>query len=269
MRAQAMAANPAPPRTRRLRIVLMDSSAATDASVRRACPPLITIDGPGGVGKSAIAAELARRLGWVSLDTGAIYRTAALEALRQGADLDDGARLAEIAASVAARYCAASGESGTKALLDGEDVSDALRGAAISQATPRVARWPEVREPLIALQRRLAAERPTVAEGRDMGAVVFPAAPLKFYLTASTAERVARRAAQLGDRGSGEPGDLAARIAERDRMDRGRSVGALRAPAGAVVFDTTGRDMENELSLMAAMARAIWWSQNRAIANDA
>jgi cytidylate kinase len=230
-------------------------SVPAEANARPA--PLIAIDGPTGVGKSTIAGRLAEELGWRALDTGATYRAVALAALRAGVDLDNGPALAGLAQGLDLRF--AQGEDGLRVELAGRDVALALRDEEVSRAVPRVARRPRVRRALIALQRRLAAQGPTVAEGRDMGTVVFPDAPLKVFLTASASERVERRRRQLAEQGlSADAAELERSVRERDRLDRHRPVGALRVADDALIVDATRFSQDEELRILLAAARMVF-----------
>lgn len=205
---------------------------------------ILTIDGPAGTGKSSAAQEVARRLGFDFLDTGAMYRAVAMEAVRKGADLSNHRELAFIG-----RHCRIAFDfaaSPPEVLLNDEPVGKLLRSAEVTSAASRVAVVAEIRALLVAQQQRMGREHPKlVAEGRDQGSVVFPDARWKFYLDATPAERARRRVAQLRQRG--EIVDLAAVQAEieaRDQRDRQREVGPLVIPAGAMVIDTTRMSQE-------------------------
>jgi cytidylate kinase len=191
---------------------------------------VIAIDGPAGAGKSTVARTVALALGIAYLDSGAMYRCAALAALRAGASLDDGAALGHLVQGL--RITVADGH----VSLEGEDVTEAIRAADVSAAASRVSVHPEVRDAMVQRQRALIATGDYVAEGRDIGTVVSPDATLKVFLTASDAERARRRAAETG-----EPlADVQAAQLLRDARDRGREHGALRPADDAVEIDTTG-----------------------------
>lgn len=194
---------------------------------------IVTIDGPAGAGKSTVARALAERLGFRFLDTGAMYRAVALAALRRQVPLDDASALAALARQIALRF-----ESG-RILLDGEDVSHAIRTPEVTRATRYAADNPGVRSRLVELQRLAAADLDVVTEGRDQGTVAFPHARCKIFLTASAEERARRRVADLRSRG--QPADFAQVLAdqrERDQRDRSREVGPL-APADDAVHVVT------------------------------
>lgn len=206
---------------------------------------VIAIDGPAGAGKSSVARGLAAALGITYLDSGAMYRCVALEALRRGADLDDGAQLGPIAESVRIEL-----DHG-RVLLDGADVSVAIREPQVSAAASRVSVHPRVRQAMVARQRELIAGGSYVAEGRDIGTVVSPDAPLKIFLTASDEERARRRAAERGE----DETEVLAAQRERDRRDREREHGALRAADDAVELDTTGFTIDQVIDRIVAVAR--------------
>ena len=206
---------------------------------------VIAIDGPAGAGKSTVARGVAAALGFTYLDSGAMYRCVALAALEGDVALEDGEALGELARGLQLVV------EGVTVRLDGRDVSEAIRRPEVTVAASRVSVHPEVREALVARQRSLIDSGRYVAEGRDIGTVVSPDAPLKVYLTASESERARRRAAQTGE--------LAEQVLEamraRDARDRGREHGALRAAADATELDTTGLSAEEVVSRVVALAR--------------
>ena len=209
---------------------------------------IITLDGPAGSGKSTAARELAKALGVAHLDTGATYRAVTLAALRRGVDFADEAALADLTARLDVRLERAGDR--LRVLLDGEDVSDQIRSAAVSDNSHHVAAAPAVRKLLVALQRKMGEElaRRTggvVAEGRDQGSVVFPDAEVKFYLDAAPQVRAKRRLADLlaaGEQVNYE--DVLAAILTRDRRDSTRPVDPMIKPAGAIEIDTTATSVE-------------------------
>ncbi len=202
--------------------------------------PVITIDGPAASGKGTIAARVARSLGFHYLDSGALYRLATFAALKHGISLDDAAVLAAQAANLDPVF------DGEKILFEGEDVSTAIRSEAVSSATSQVAAIPEVREALFNLQRRFARAPGLVADGRDMGTVIFPKAELKVFLTATARVRAERRYKQLVERGEAADLDALTRDLEaRDKRDRERETAPLRAAIDAYILDTSEMDIES------------------------
>lgn len=217
--------------------------------------PIVAIDGPAGAGKSTIARMLARRLGYLYVDSGAMYRAVALAARRRGIACDDAAGLDKLAGELEIKLLPAGERS--RVLLDGEDVSEAIRAPEISRASSEVSCCPCVREALVALQRRMGAAGGVVMEGRDIGTVVFPDAEAKIFLTATVAERARRRAEELAQRGT--PVDLErvrAEVAERDRRDAGREHSPLRRAADAVEVVTDGLTIPEVLDRLEALVRA-------------
>jgi cytidylate kinase len=201
--------------------------------------PVITIDGPSGSGKGTVAALVAERLGWHYLDSGALYRLLGLAAQRSGVDLEAGDALAALATRMQIRM------ESTRVLLDGEDVSDAIRTEVAGAVASRVASQAAVRGALLTWQREAARPPGLVADGRDMGSVVFPRAVLKVYLTATAEERAQRRYKQLKQKGLDVSlSTLTREIEERDARDSTRATAPLRAPAGAFVLDTTSLSIE-------------------------
>jgi len=206
---------------------------------------VIAIDGPAGAGKSTVARAVAERLGFTYLDSGAMYRCVALAALERGADPGDGEAMGDLAASLAI------GLDGDRVELDGGDVSVAIRKPRVTDASSVVSIHPAVREAMVTEQRRLIAAGRYVAEGRDIGTVVSPEAPLKIFLTASAEERARRRAEQTGE----DPADVLAAQRERDARDRTREHSALRAADDAVELDTTGLDLDEVVDRVEALVR--------------
>jgi cytidylate kinase len=207
---------------------------------------VITIDGPAGSGKSTTAKLVARRLGYAYLDTGAMYRAMAVKALRAGIDPGDREGLAQLAATTEIDVKTLPDE--TRVLLDGEDVTASLRSPDVTKASSPVSAVPAVRERMVELQRRIGAGGGIVAEGRDMGSVVFPGADVKIYLNASLRCRAERRRSELA--ASGEEGDLAAveeNIRGRDVRDSSREHSPLVVPHGAVEVDTTDLTIEGQV----------------------
>ncbi len=206
---------------------------------------VIAIDGPAGAGKSSVARAVAEELGLTYLDSGAMYRCVALAAIEGDVDLDDGEALGALAAGLEI------GLDGRRVLLGERDVSAAIREPGVTAAASRVSVHPAVREAMIARQRRLIAAGRYVAEGRDIGTVVSPEAPLKVFLTASDEERARRRAAETGE----DFESVLDAQRRRDARDTEREHGALRAAADAVELDTTGLSLEEVVGRVVALAR--------------
>ena len=217
---------------------------------------IITIDGPSGAGKSTISKLLAARLHYTYLDTGAMYRVVGLLVERSGLDLEaDNARnkLAQMLDTL--DLALAPGEEGqeAKAYLGGEDVSDAIRTPEMAMVASRVSAEPAVRRKLSEMQRSLGSKGAIVAEGRDMGTIVFPEAKYKFFLDATPEERAKRRQKQLLEKGQKvEYEDILAQIQKRDRDDASRSLAPLKPAADAIVIDSSVMSIEEVVSFMFA-----------------
>lgn len=217
--------------------------------------PVIAIDGPSGSGKGTIARRVAGQLGWHLLDSGALYRLVALAGLRSGLAADDIDGHARVAATLDARFGMDSrGEEQIQ--LAGEDVTRELRAETTGEAASRVAAWQPVRTALLGRQRAFARAPGLVADGRDMGSIVFQDAGLKIFLTASAEERALRRYKQLKGKGlSGSLAALSAEIAERDRRDTTRAVAPLVAVPEAIVVDSTALSIEAVVGRVIELAR--------------
>jgi cytidylate kinase len=206
--------------------------------------PVIALDGPTASGKGTIAQRVAAALGWHYLDSGALYRLTALSAIDHDLRFDDAPRLAELAAALPAGFTA-----DARILLAGEDVTDAIRGEAVGNGASRLAVHPEVRDALLALQRGFRRPPGLVADGRDMGTVVFPDAELKVFLTASAESRAGRRHKQLIEKGiSASLLTLLQELRERDARDTSRPVAPLVPAQDAHVLDSTALTVDETVA---------------------
>jgi CMP/dCMP kinase len=217
--------------------------------------PVMTIDGPSGSGKGTVSRAAARALGWSLLDSGALYRLVALAGRQKGVDLADEPGLARLAQ--AADMAFGSGSSGEEVVrLDGKDVTGAIRTEEAGNDASKVAALPGVRAALLERQRRFAVPPGLVADGRDMGTVVFPRAEVKIFLTASAAERAMRRYKQLKEKGvAANLAALSSEIAERDQRDSTRAASPLVASADAILLDTTGMSVDAVVERVLEAAR--------------
>jgi cytidylate kinase len=210
---------------------------------------IVAIDGPAGAGKSTVARRVARRLGFTYIDSGAMYRAVALWALREGLDLTAMRQMEELAKAAAIAF-----EPGSpRVLLNGEDVTAAIRAPEISDAASRVSAIPGVRRALVEMQRRIGETDNVVMEGRDIGSVVFPGAAVKVYLDADAGERARRRAGQAG---VSDQGAVAAEIGERDHRDRTRPESPLVQAPDAVYLDSTSLSEEEVEEAILRLVRA-------------
>jgi cytidylate kinase len=217
--------------------------------------PVMTIDGPSGSGKGTVSRAAARALGWGLLDSGALYRLVALAGRNAGISLDDEPQLAQLAERLNLRF--GSDSAGEEVVrLDEKDVTGAIRTEQAGNDASKVAALPMVRAALLERQRRFAVPPGLVADGRDMGTVVFPEADIKIFLTASAAERAARRHKQLKEKGvAATLAALSLEIAERDRRDMNRAISPLVPSADAVLLDTTGMSVSAVVERVLGVAR--------------
>lgn len=215
----------------------------------------IAIDGPAGAGKSTLARQVAAALGYLYVDTGAIYRTLGLAALRRGVDPQDGAAVVALLedCTIDLRH---GGDGVQRMYLNGEDVSQAIRLPEVSRYASGVSAIPEVRAHLMDMQRDLARRNDVVMDGRDIGTVVLPAADVKVFLTASPEERARRRWEELQQRGTPEAYEEVLKdLVERDAKDSGRAAAPLRRAEDAVEVDTTGCSLEESLERLLSVIR--------------
>ena len=217
--------------------------------------PIVAIDGPAGAGKSTVARRLAAELGFVLVDTGALYRVVALAADRAGTTWKDAAGCGAIARDLVARRAIAL--DGSRVKLDGEDVSEAIRTAAMGMGASDVSAHPEVRAALLDLQRQAGEAGGVVLEGRDIGTVVFPDAEVKFFLTASPEVRARRRFEELTQKGQSVTLEQTlAEVQKRDAQDTGRAHAPLRQAPDATLVDDSTLSIEDTVAEMAARVRA-------------
>lgn len=214
----------------------------------------VAIDGPAGAGKSTVARQVARALGYIYVDTGAMYRTVTLKAIRSGVAADDAERLARLAERIDIRLVPES--NGQRVWMDGEDVTEPIRSAEVTSLVSRVSAVSAVRQSLVAMQREIADGRGVVMDGRDIGTNVLPDAEVKVFMTASVRIRAERRWKELRDK---EPSvtvdDLMEKIAERDRFDSEREVSPLRQAEDAALLDTSGMSIDDVVDAIVALCR--------------
>jgi cytidylate kinase len=210
---------------------------------------IVTIDGPSGAGKSTISQMVAAKLGYAYLDTGAMYRAVGLKIERTATDCDDQSALATLLAGIDLELRPENGE--TRVILDGEDVSEAIRTPEMSMVASRVSAIPAVREKLTALQRQIGGRGRIVAEGRDMGTVVFPDAAWKFFLDATPEERTRRRVLQLKEKGQDvDEAETLALIIKRDHDDSSRALAPLKPAEDGVIIDSSKMTIDQVVSYM-------------------
>jgi 3-phosphoshikimate 1-carboxyvinyltransferase len=215
--------------------------------------PVIAVDGPSASGKGTLASRLAQRLGYHLLDSGAIYRAAGVAAEKAGIAVDDGHRVAEVAAAMRLRF------DGERVFIDGSDSTEAVRSEHGGMLASRVSAQPSVRSALHALQLSFRRLPGLVADGRDMGTVVFPGAAMKIFLTASAEHRALRRHLQLLARGiDAKIDDLRHDLEARDARDASRSVAPLKAAEDALILDNSGMSIDESVDLVLE-----WWGDRR------
>jgi cytidylate kinase len=213
---------------------------------------VVAIDGPAGAGKSTLARNLAARLGFLYIDSGAMYRAVGLWALRAGIELADVQRLEQLARQSRIELEPA----GSRVLLNGEDITEAIRTPEVSQAASRVSTIGAVRRAMVEEQRRMAARASVVMEGRDIGTVVFPDADIKIFLDAAPAVRAVRRQRESAEKGESiDPEETARQMRERDRRDRTRSEAPLVQAPDAVYVDSTGLTIEQVVEAVLKLVR--------------
>lgn len=220
---------------------------------------IIAIDGPSGAGKSTVAKAVAKRLGFSCLDTGAMYRAVAWQALHDGISLEDAAALENVARTHAISFGHVEGDPvPRRVFIDETEITDAIRTAEIDRAVSPVSSVPGVREALVDQQRRIGAQGNFVVEGRDIGTVVFPNAECKVFLTASPEERAHRRVRQNVDRGIGsiDYEEVLADIQRRDEVDSNRAASPLRPAEDAVHLDSTSSYIEDIIGEICDLAKA-------------
>jgi cytidylate kinase len=215
---------------------------------------IITIDGPAGAGKSTVASALARRLDFDFLDTGATYRAVTWKALKDNVAMEDPLAIARVAREAVIEF--RDGPAGRRVFCDGEDVTKQIRTPCVTSAVRYVADEPEARGALIALQRRFAEGKDVVTEGRDQGTEVFPDADVKFYLDASIEARAMRRFNDIIAMGESQSIEqVRSEVKERDRVDMGRAVGALRRSDDMILVDSTDLEVEEVVDVMVSFIR--------------
>lgn len=210
---------------------------------------VITVDGPSGAGKGTLCYALAEKLGFDFLDSGALYRITALSAVKKGISLDDEDKLAEVGRGLNIQFLPNPDNGEISVILDGENVGDQIRTAQAGQNASKVAAFPKVREALLERQRAFSTDKGLIADGRDMGTVVFPNAKIKLFLDASAEERAKRRVKQLQEKGFNANFDkILAEIKERDFRDRNRDVAPLIPAKTALVLDSTHLSIDDVIN---------------------
>lgn len=215
--------------------------------------PVVTIDGPSGVGKGTLSQLIAKSFGWHILDSGAIYRVLALAAKHHNVSVDDESALCVLADHLDVHFFVDKTHQTVKVVLEGEDVSHVIRLSECAHAASQIAALPLVRNALLKRQQAFQKEPGLVADGRDMGTVVFPDAPVKIFLTATADERAQRRFKQLREQGVDvKIGDILAQVRERDDRDQNRKVAPLEPAQDALVLDTTTMSVQDVFNMIEA-----------------
>ncbi|WP_233842488.1 (d)CMP kinase [Dyella sp. 2HG41-7] len=222
----------------------------------RQSAPVLTIDGPSGSGKGTISRLVAEHLGWRLLDSGALYRAVGYAAGMAGLDLSDAEAVTRCAETTKIQFRAVPHDAETRVIVNGHDATDELRTETAGAAASAIASIPTVRQALVALQLSFRKSPGLVADGRDMGTVIFPDAPYKVFLTASAAERAKRRYKQLKEKGlSVTLATLQSEIEARDARDASRAVAPLKPASDAVLVDTTGMGIEDVVAKVLAVVK--------------
>jgi cytidylate kinase len=223
--------------------------------------PVVAIDGPAGAGKSTVTSKVARSLGYLLVDTGALYRAVALAAQRAGIEFDDTSGVGALSEALVARDAVkleSGAEGSVRVLLDGQDVSQAIRTQELGQGASKVSAQPRVRAALLELQRSAGRQGGVVLEGRDIGTVVFPDAEVKLFLTASVEERARRRFEQLKASGqSAVLSEVTSDVVERDRRDSSRPIAPLVQAADATVIDSSALGIDEVVARIVALVRDV------------
>lgn len=207
--------------------------------------PVITIDGPSGTGKGTITSLLAKSLGWHVLDSGALYRAVAFALTQAKVAVDDEVAVRDLLASVDLQLYRASPDAAPTVLCDGQDITQAIRNETVGNLASAVSAYPYVRQAILKTQRDFRAPPGLIADGRDMGTVIFPDATLKIYLDAAPEERINRRFKELRSKGLDVTlASVTQDLSERDKRDAGRSIAPLKPASDAHVIDTTGQNVE-------------------------
>ena len=214
--------------------------------------PIVAIDGPAGAGKSTIAQKVAERLGYVYIDTGAMYRAVAWKVIENNIPMSDQAKIAALAGKMDIHFALIDGEQ--HVFADAEDLTDAVRSPEATRLSSPVSAIQGVRKRMVELQRKMGEDGGVVMEGHDIGTVVFPSAEVKVYLTASAAERAHRRLEQLKEKGvEADPEEIASELRERDLRDRSRTHAPLQQAADAVLLETDGMSVEQVVDAVTAI----------------